>query len=146
MIVQAKFISFMDSENEIMEVRKSAFGISEKIDEVDISIESTHVLIYAGDVESRHVATGRLYRIQGETIIDKVGVIKEEQRKKYGELAVRMLVDKAFRNGENEVFVYTDKENIGFFQQIGFGICSILENGIQKLVINKNEFYEKTCN
>ena len=145
MIVQAKFISFIDSQNEVMEVRQSAFGINEKIDEVDTSMETIHVLIYADDVECRHVATGRLYKKQGEAIIDKVGVIREEQRKKYGELSVRMLVDKAFRQGENEVIVYTCEENIGFFQRIGFGACSILKNGIQKLVINKDEFYIKTC-
>lgn len=146
MIVQAKFISFIDRKNEIMEVRSSAFGINEKIDEVDQSIGTIHVLIYAGNVDCRHVATGRLYKKQDETIIDKIGVIKEEQRKKFGELSVRMLVDKAFRNGANEVFVYACEDNVGFFQQIGFGICSILDKGIEKLCISKSEFYKERCN
>ena len=145
-MVEAKFVSFNQNKDVVMEIRKSAFGDIIELDAVDNAIDTQHVIIYVGCPEVLPVATGRLYQDKNETFVDRVAVRKEEQRKKYGKLAVRMLIDKAFRNGADEVFVNSKEENVVFFQKIGFQTYGSLSNDIRKLVINKFEFYEQKCN
>ena len=113
-MVEAKFVPFDQNKDVIMEIRKSAFGDINDLDAVDNAINTQHVIIYVGCPESLPVATGRLYQDKNETVVDKIAVRKEEQRKKYGELAVRMLIDKTFRNGTDEVFVNSNEENVVF--------------------------------
>ena len=145
-MVEAKFVPFDQNKDVIMEIRTSAFDDNNELDALDNEVDTKHVIIYVGCSKPQPVATGRLCKDKNETIIDKVAVMKEEQRKKYGELSVRMLVDKAFRNGTDEVFAYANEKTIVFFQKIGFQKYSTLSNGILKLVINKIEFYGKKCN
>ena len=67
---------------------------------------------------------------------------REERGKKYGDFVVRMLADKAFNSGINEIYVGAQTQAIGFYETIGFKVCSeeYIEAGIphklMKLVEN----------
>lgn len=70
--------------------------------------------------QNRTVATGRLYWENQIYYIDDVTVCKEEQGKGYGDFIVKMLVDKAFREGTGEVIIYSPYMVAAFFEKIGF--------------------------
>lgn len=72
--------------------------------------------------QNRTVATGRLYWENQIYYIDDITVCKEEQGKGYGDFIVRMLVNKAFREGTREVITYSYRL-AAFFEKIGFKLA-----------------------
>lgn len=73
--------------------------------------------------QNRTVATGRLYWENQIYYIDDITVCKEEQGKGYGDFIVRMLVNKAFREGTREVITYSPYRLAAFFEKIGFKLA-----------------------
>jgi N-acetylglutamate synthase-like GNAT family acetyltransferase len=77
--------------------------------------------IYAGAYANCNpVAMARLQRDNQIFYIDEIAVLEEEQRKGYGDFIVRMLVDKAFTLGGEEVNVLSPSHIKEFFKKIGF--------------------------
>lgn len=66
------------------------------------------------------VAAGRLLFLEDCYEVDEIAVKKEYRRKKYGDFIVRMLVDKAFVMGAQEVIAVVPQECEAFFTSIGF--------------------------
>lgn len=95
--------------------------------------QALHVILYEDQVPT---ATGRLL-CSNEYVIDKVYVKLNKRNKYYGDLVVKMLIDKAFNMGASEVFALVPVNGIGFFNSIGF---SQLEESdlMQKMFITKD--------
>ncbi len=100
-------------------IRSSAF---EKQDEYPsifgetaehLDSQGIHVIVYD---DSEGVATGRLVgnRIEG------VCVKPEKRGLYYGDLVVKMLIDRAFRNNIGILHVEADEQAADFFRRIGF--------------------------
>ena len=69
------------------------------------------------------VATGRIIIENGKYKIGRIAVLKEERGKQYGDFIVKMLVNKGFLSGAEEVYVGALKHAISFYKKIGFEEC-----------------------
>ncbi len=76
-----------------------------------------YVVVYDDDTAA---ATGRLILEGSRFVISRVCVLKGFRGKKLGDLAVRMLVRKAFDMGMNEQYAKTLPEAREFFEKLGF--------------------------
>ncbi len=132
-MIEGKFLKSEDDFSDILEIRKKVF-----VEEMGFTVESIsdgrdteseHVIVF--NEEHKVVAAGRLSLIDNQFWINQVAVLKEERGKYYGDFVVRMLVDKVFRNEEQEVWVKADENSIHFFSKLGF---AVMEN-----VHDKNE-------
>lgn len=120
-MVKGKFLTSKDDLSEVLKIREEVFceeqGIAKELEHDALDDGAIHVLINDHDC---NVATGRLLQLQGEYFIGRVAVRKEERGKYYGDFVVRMLVDKAFRNGAKEVKIEAQKHTVPFYKKIGF--------------------------
>lgn len=105
-----------------------------------------HVLIYEGIKKEHPVAYGRI-------IIDKAGIgrifpiaVKMEYRGNgYGDLAVRMLVDKAISLSCNNILTYIPKNLIPMFEKIGFYNIEQHNNENIENICTINRTYKYIC-
>lgn len=121
MLVQGKYLSFRDNLEDVYKIRREVFQVEQGVDssiELDeYDKEAVHVIVFVGD---KFVATGRLYKKDDKFFIGRIAVLKEERGKKYGDFVVRMLVDRAFLSGANEVLLGSQLSAVGFYERIGF--------------------------
>ncbi|PKM93813.1 MAG: hypothetical protein CVU84_12940 [Firmicutes bacterium HGW-Firmicutes-1] len=94
--------------------------------------KAIHVIVYEGQ---RVVATGRLLIFE-EYIVDKVCVRIVDRKNHYGDLVVKMLIDKAFTMGARKVVALVPDDITGFFSRIGFVNEEELD-GLNKMTITK---------
>src|SRR5690606_18834331 len=93
------------------------------------------VLVY--NEEDLAVATGELVLINyNEVEIRSIAVLPEYQNRGYGDVTVRMLVNKAMVQGFDTILLKAQKNNIKFFEKIGF----VTANNDNKT--NKYTFYD----
>jgi predicted GNAT family N-acyltransferase len=91
---------------------------------VDIQLErdfydhfAHHVVVLEGDVP---VATGRLIFTNEVFLLGRIAVLKDHRGKNYGDLVVRMLIDRAISIGAKEIEVHAQLSVQGFYEGIGF--------------------------
>lgn len=106
-----------------IEVRKQVFveeqNIPLEIELDDIDAISTHVVLF--DDNEKPVGTGRVYPVdEGICMIGRVSVLKECRRKGYGDFAVRILMDYAFRHGAKKIEIHSQVPVVPFYESIGF--------------------------
>lgn len=124
-MIEAKLLNGKDDLAEVIDIRRKVF-----IDELQLPLvykyddydgQAIHVIVYLKDKNTtRPVATGRIVYDGSNCEIDRICVLKEFRRNKYGDFAVRMLLNKAFLSGINMVIVKTQKNVEEFFRSIGF--------------------------
>ena len=130
MLIQGKLLTNVDDLSEVLLIKQKVFveELGYRIN--DLSNEeqlSMYVIVYEEDpswkenqISKKAVATGRLY-FDGENCeIADVAVLSDYRNKKYGDFAVRMLLNKAFTSGINTVRLTTPIQTIDFFKSIGF--------------------------
>lgn len=66
------------------------------------------------------IGTGRLVFLGDMYKIGRIAVKKEFRGRGYGDFIVRMLVDKAFLMGAQEVYVGAQEHAVSFYEKIGF--------------------------
>lgn len=76
-----------------------------------------HIVIYD---DNKALATGRLLNENGEYLIGRIAVIKEERKNGYGNIVVKNLIEKAVKDGAKEVNVHAQIRAIGFYEKLGF--------------------------
>jgi predicted GNAT family N-acyltransferase len=151
-MIQGKILSSKDDLNEVFNIRREV-NIEElkipeehEFDEHDSS--AVHVIVYENEQTNRDikipVATGRLLFLNEVCFIEKIAVLKKYRRRNYGDFAVRMLINRAFMAGVNQVFVNIPESKEQFFGKIGFVKINeyISENGIHqcKMIIKYENF------
>lgn len=93
---------------------------SEEYDEWDA--KAIHALAY--NEQGEPVGTARLILDEaGEFHIGRVAVLASERRKGYGDFLMRMLLDRAFLCGAQEVKIGAQLQAIPFYETIGFTVC-----------------------
>ncbi len=134
MMIQGKILSYGDDLAEVFRIRREVlveeFGVSEEIEFDGLDEHAMHVIVYEEDnrknlsgelsKEKKAVATGRIVYDGISCEIGHIAVLKEFRGKKYGDFTVRMLLNKAFTGGINEVVVNIDPILEKFYQKIGF--------------------------
>lgn len=124
MLVEGKFRSYQEDLTDAFEIRRKVFqeeqGVSAEIEFDELDKQAVHVIVYVGE---KAVATGRVFN-EGDTYhIGRVAVLKEERGRQYGDFVVRMLADKAFQTGADEVFLGAQISARGFYEKLGFVPC-----------------------
>lgn len=79
-----------------------------------------HVLLYEGLKEDKAIATGRLISENEKAEIKWVAVKKNYRKKQYGDMVVRMLLDKARSMSISNIIAEVPIHLIGMFEKIGF--------------------------
>lgn len=147
-MITGKFLTANDPETKkCFAVRQKVFieeqncPPEEEFDQVD-----TYAMFAAVyDEKGQVVGTGRVYIDEnGRYHAGRIAVLKEARGKSYGEFIVRMLCDRAFANGGDEVHVGAQVQAIGFYEKIGFRVCgpSYEEVGIphKPMVLKRSAF------
>lgn len=127
-----------DETRDVFNIWKQVFGQEQN----NMNRRNKEVICYVIVYEDTlPVATGQLIVEDHEYKIEKIAVLNEKRRSKYGDLVVRMLIDKVFNlNNSNKVYAYSTIETIEFFKSIGFELfeTSRYDKDIMKLYINSN--------
>lgn len=162
MYIQGKFKEFNDDLSDIYEIRRKVFieeqGVPEKEEYDEYDKSAIFCVIYEPNKNSQNneeenlksVATGRLVLLEdGRYKIGRIAVLREYRGKQYGDMVVKMLVNKAFLSGASEVYVGAQIRAKGFYQTIGFEEYGVpyMESGIEHvgMVLHEDKLCTK-CN
>jgi N-acetylglutamate synthase-like GNAT family acetyltransferase len=151
MAVQGKLLTTSDDLTEAFAIRKEVFlyelGMTEQLVFDEMDREAIHVIIYEdvkGENQSKDkiaVATGRLHFDGYHYELSQIAVLKDYRRKRYGDFAVRMLLNRAFQAGM-EVITYSPNTLFQFFESIGFHKDnSEQKNGNYRMIINPSDIH-----
>lgn len=121
-MIEGKYLYGADADlSDVFVIRREVFvkeaGITEQEEFDGYDTMAIHGII---SVAGKKLGTGRLAFDGDEFRIGHVCILREERGKGYGDFLVRMLIDKAFLAGADEIFVRTDKETAPFYESIGF--------------------------
>ncbi|MCT4597295.1 MAG: GNAT family N-acetyltransferase [Vallitalea sp.] len=102
-------------------VREEVFVKGQNIDKNlvfdDLDEHAIHVVVYE---DSKPVGCGRLINSSDEYLIGRIGVLEHKRGNYYGDLIVRMLIQKAFDIGAQEISVHSQLPAVKFYNKIGF--------------------------
>ena len=103
------------------EIRRKVFveeqNVPEELEFDEYDESALHLIAYE---DGKAVATSRLAFVDGHYKIGRVAVLKEERGKKYGDYVVRSMLEKAFADGIEEIYVGAQIQARGFYETIGF--------------------------
>ncbi|HPU62796.1 MAG TPA: GNAT family N-acetyltransferase [Mobilitalea sp.] len=142
-MILGKLVSNDERINEVNDILKEVFIDEMKSNQKDMlnitGKKVFHALLYEGLKEDRAVAVGRLELNKNEAYIKYVAVRKDYRRKKYGDMIVRMLVDKAQSMSLDEIYAEVPYFLTDMFEKIGFKSHYEEKNSIlsQKYIIMK---------
>ncbi|MFW5651097.1 MAG: GNAT family N-acetyltransferase [Acetivibrio ethanolgignens] len=121
MIVKGVYLNGENDLGDAFEIRRKVFieeqGVPEELELDEMDAYAIHALVY---VEGKAVATGRIIYDGYTYKIGRVAVLKEERGKQYGDFIMRMLIDKAFLHGAEEVILGAQLTAVGFYEKLGF--------------------------
>lgn len=147
MLVEGKLLSYGSDLSEVYRIRQNVFidemGMTEE-DEFDGQDDiAMHVIVYEESGSRNAVATGRICLDGTICEIGHIAVLKEFRNKKYGDFAVRMLINKAIIAEIKEIVCYSLQETVAFFQTIGFHLVGdeIMYNNQKryKMILNESD-------
>jgi len=144
MMIEGKYLYGADSDlSDVFAIRREVFinedGLEEKHEFDGLDTMCIHGLI---SVAGKKLGTGRILYDGDEYRIGHICVLSEERGKKYGDFLVRMLIDKAFLCGANEVVVGSKINAIPFYETIGFEAFSekyVDLSGIERVDMKLNK-------
>lgn len=141
-MIQGKLLSYKDDLNDVYKIRNTVFveelGIPKELEFNSTDKEAIHALVYEVSSEKSNsnlktpVATGKITFDGEKCTISNIAVLKDYRNKQYGDFTVRVLINKAFTAGINEVTVYAYENTVKFFENIGFKV-------IEKNIIKYND-------
>lgn len=135
-MIDGRFIVGIEGLKETGFIRFQVFtedqGVDPKVEQ-DIYDHFAHHLIIKDN--GNPVGTGRLILKDKQCLIGRIAVLPNERGKQYGDLIVRMLIDRVFSMGCHEVHVHSQIHAIGFYEKIGFVKKgeSYMESGIEHI-------------
>lgn len=124
-MVKGKFVVGIEGLDETANLRYEVFTgdlkMPASIEKDNYDHFAHHLIVEDG---GQIAATGRLILKDDEYLIGRIAVDKAFRGKQLGDLVVRMLVDRAFSIGAEEVVVHSMTPVIGFYEKIGFKAVS----------------------
>lgn len=152
MLIEGKLLSFGSDMSDVNSIREKVFLEEMRLPE-DIIFDSQddmsmQVIVYEKSGSKKAVATGRIFFDGTNCEISHVAVLKDYRHKKYGDFTVKMLLNRAFTAGIDQVNCIAFSETVPFFQSIGFHIIGneMIENNRKcyKMLINETDII-KAC-
>ncbi|MDF2942829.1 MAG: GCN5-related N-acetyltransferase [Herbinix sp.] len=144
MPIQGKLLSYGDDLSEVFTIRRKVFVEEKQIPEEkefdNYDAEAMHVVVYEEEGNKKAVATGRIEYNGQDCRIGRVAVLEEYRGKRYGDFAVRMLLNRAFMAGIKEVTITNEVTLEPFFSKIGFRRVKneMDETGLKFCIMNIN--------
>ncbi len=130
MYIKGRMKTKQDDLSDIVYIREKVFqeelDIPKSLEEDDNDKNAEFAVVYkVVDIpqgeDEKPVATGRLIvDADGNYKIGRIAVLPEERGNQYGDMIVKMLINKAFTIGANEVYVGAQTHAIGFYEKMGF--------------------------
>lgn len=160
MYIKGKMKTNQDDLSDVYYIREKVFQeelmIPKMLEEDEYDKQAEFAVVYKiersldGNEKEKAVATGRVNCDgEGNYKIGRIAVLPEERGKQFGDMLVKMLINKAFALGANEVYVGAQTHAIGFYERIGFISCETeyieLNKKHLKMVIKSNNVV-KNCN
>ncbi len=150
MYIQGKFKETGDDLSDVFYIRRKVFieeqGVAEDSEFDDYDKSAVFCVVFEPKTNSNNseieelvsVATGRLILLEdGRYKIGRIAVLKEYRGKKYGDMVVKMLVNRAFLSGANQVYISAQTRVIDFYHKIGFQEYgeTYMEDGIEHIAM-----------
>ena len=116
----------LDHIDEITKIRTDVFekeqGIKPFSEVEEIDETAIHAVVYKDNEWKEPIAVGRLYPTEKSKVfkIGRIAVEQNERGQGYGDFVVRMLLDKGFQMGAEEIIVGAQEKAIAFYEKIGF--------------------------
>lgn len=152
-MVFGKIISGNEDISDALMIRKKVFQIEQGVDPDleydDLDKIAMHGLIYTDMNRTNAVATGRILLLDDKCVMGRVAVLKDYRGMYYGDFLVRLLLNRAFTSGIDEIFIHSQLSAVGFYEKLGFKTLSnqFLEAGIYHVEMSiKEELLTKKCN
>jgi len=121
MEIVVKLGTYSEIRNDASFVRNTVFcieqQISKEIERDGNDAEGMHVVLYEN---GSPVTAARIIKTDNQYRIGRVATIKEYRGRGYGTIVVKTLIDWAFTNGINEVFIHSQKHAEEFYKALGF--------------------------
>lgn len=92
-------------------------NVPQEVEMDDRDTDALHVVVYN---DEKPIATGRLIINEQQCLIGRIAVVKEERKKGFGDLVVKMLLRKAEDKGVKQVNVHAQVSAAGFYTKLGF--------------------------
>lgn len=132
-MIKGKLLECSDDLSEVIHIRTEVF-LKELSKEEYLSKTPDQETIYAIVYEHNiPVATGSLIYQKEDYSLSNIAVLKESRGKNYGDLIIRMLLNKAFSSGINQVTAIVPIHLSDFFFKEGF----LIMEGTSAEAINK---------
>ncbi len=120
-MITASYIQGHEALEDVMPIRERVFvmeqGISKAYITDDYDHDAIHVVAFEGE---QPVGAGRLVKIDDVYTIGKIAVLKDKRKMYYGDLVVRMLIQKGFDLGAECIVVHAQKQAVPFYEKVGF--------------------------
>ena len=161
MYIKGKMKTNQDDLTDVYYIRQKVFQEEQKIPELlerdEYDNQAYFAVVYKVEESldlketMKAIATGRLICDKENNFkIGRIAVLPEERGKQYGEMIVKMLINKAFTLGANEVYVGAQTHAIGFYEKMGFICCGTeyidLGKKHLKMLISSNSVVENCKN
>ncbi|QGU96668.1 GNAT family N-acetyltransferase [Clostridium bovifaecis] len=104
-----------------LDIRRRVFieeqNVPEEIEIDDIDSFAEHIVIYEGD---EPIATGRIFKRDDKFFLGRIAVLKEHRGKHFGEIVVKLLVNRGLNKGAEEIFIHAQTLVKEFYERLGF--------------------------
>ena len=120
-MITSAFIPGTEELSEPLAIRRAVFieeqGVPEAKEYDGFEEQALHLMVY---VDEEPAATGRIWHDGTGFRIGRLAVKKEFRGQKLGDLALRLLIYKAFSSGAEELFISAQTYIMPFYRKFGF--------------------------
>lgn len=120
-MITSAFISGTEDLTEPIAIRKEVFVKEQQIPEAEefdeFDAAALHLIIY---VDEQRAATGRIWHDGKDFRIGRLAVLKLFRGQQIGDLALRLLLYKAFNSGAAEIFISAQTYIMPLYKKFGF--------------------------
>lgn len=141
-VVFGKIISYSDGIDQVNEIILEVFSNGDNfINEISAEAKSNqvyHALAYEGINSDKPIGTGSLVIYDDCAYLKWIGVRKAYRKKLYGDMLIRMLVEKAKIMNCSDIFVDSPVGLKGMFENIGFLLVTDIANNEKMNILDSN--------
>lgn len=123
-MVQGKWFFYTEQLDDVKTVLHSVYGSEPEL--TDDDFYGFNIVVYDGN---EPVCCGRLNHKDDKFIIGRLCTSPQKRGNGFADLALRMLIRKAFDMGAENVSAYAGEKEANYFLRIGFKMMERTENG-----------------
>lgn len=116
-----KWVKNNESLKDALKIRHKVFieeqKISKELEYDGMDKKAEHVIIYENN---NPIATGRVFKMEEEFMLGRICVLKEFRGKNFGNIIVKLLVNRALNKGANKIYIHAQAYLKEFYINLGF--------------------------